>query len=170
MLGQQQAVGRQANVANAGNLRQHPDELVQVATHERFAAREPDLVDPQRRRNANEMRDLFEGEQFRSLHERDILRHAIDAAEVAPVRDADAQVVVHAAKGVEQLIHVVPTGPVWGWTHSVLPSDQFSFFQMGTSSLSRSMACRHASNAWTRCGQLTATATLMSPTSRWPSR
>src|SRR6516164_3714077 len=53
-----------------------------------------------------------------------------------------------------------------GWTHSVVPSAQCSFFQIGTISLRRSIANRQASNAWARCGQLTATATLISPTSR----
>ena len=42
-----------------------------------------------------------------------------------------------------------------------MPSGAFSFFQMGTSSLSVSTANRQASNASARCGQLTATATLM---------
>ncbi len=42
-----------------------------------------------------------------------------------------------------------------GCTHSVEPSDQFSFFQMGTSSFKRSMAWRQAANASANCGQRT---------------
>ena len=41
-----------------------------------------------------------------------------------------------------------------------------TFFQIGANSLIWSMANRQASKAWWRCGQLTATATLTSPTSR----
>src|SRR5262249_24067618 len=166
----------------------------------------------------------------------DFFRHAVRAAQVAAVGDADAQVVVRAAEGVDQLArHGLGSSPPWcclgerqddsplapvlggegaapcksqppyprplspeyrgrgekkafrssypsasddrdraspvpGWTHSVVPSAQCSFFQIGTSSLSRSMAWRHASKASARCGQLTATATLTSPTSSRPSR
>src|SRR5690348_13118258 len=112
------------------------------------------------------MGDLLEGEEFGPVHEDDLFGHAVGAAQVAAVRHADAQVVVLAPEGIGQFAHF----SVPGWTHSVRPSAQFSFFQIGTSSLRRSMAWRHASKAWARCGQLTATATLTSPTSRWPVR
>src|ERR1043165_2699943 len=150
---------------------------MQVAPQQRLATGEPYLVDAERRRDFDEARDLLERQQLAPVHERNIFRHAISAAQVAAIGNADAQVIVHTAKRVDERsglrrvasgfqlvddrqVHVVP-----GWTHSVTPSAHVSFFQMGTSSLSRSIACRHASKAWTRCGQETATATLTSPMS-----
>ena len=160
LLGEQEAVGGQADVADAGDLDQHPHQPRQVAAHQRLAAGQADLVDAQRRRHADEVGDLLEGEQLGPVHEDDFLRHAVGAAEVAAIGDADAQVVVDAAEGIDEWrvangewrvgriasvriasgISSLISVPLLGWTHSVLPSAQFSFFQMGTSSLSRSMA------------------------------
>ena len=50
-----------------------------------------------------------------------------------------------------------------GWTQSLVPSAQFSFFQMGTSVLINSMASRQASKAAARWGALAAMTTEMSP-------
>src|SRR4051794_16940440 len=57
-----------------------------------------------------------------------------------------------------------------GWTHSSVPSTQTSFFQIGTTSLRVSISHRQASNDWWRCGVLTATTTLISPSSSRPTR
>jgi uncharacterized protein len=102
--GQQQAVGRQADVLDAGDLGQQGHQPRQVAAHERLATGQANLVDPERRGNADESRDLLKGEKFGAIHERHFLGHAIRAAQVATVRHADAQVVVHAAEGVDQLV------------------------------------------------------------------
>src|SRR5262249_59112816 len=147
----------------------HPHRPVRAGAHQRLPAGEAEFVDPQRRGHADEVGDLLEGEQFAPVEEHHLLRHAVDAAEVAAVRHADAQVVVSAAEGVDERVHAPPSAAP-GWTHSVDPSAQFSFFQIGTTSFSRSMAWRHASNACARCGELTATAKLTSPTSWRPSR
>src|SRR5262249_25052723 len=74
----------------------------QPAAHERFAAGEADLVDAERRGDADEVGDLFEGEQLAAVHEGDVLRHAVGAAEVAAGGHADAPAVVNAAVGVEE--------------------------------------------------------------------
>ena len=84
-------------------------ELVQVAAHQRLAAGQPNLVDAERRRDADEVRDLLEGEQLVLRPERDILRHAVRAAQIAPVGDGDAQVVVDPAEGVDE--RSIRTGP-----------------------------------------------------------
>ena len=102
VLGQEQAVGGQAHVADAGNPDEHPHQPRQVAAHQRLAAGETDFVDPQWRGDADEVGDLLEGEQLGPVHEHDLLRHAVDAAEVAAVGDADAQVVVDAAERVHK--------------------------------------------------------------------
>src|SRR5262249_23683601 len=144
--------------------------------------------------------DLLKREQLAALcKDRVFFRHAIEAAYVAAIRDADAQVVVHPAKTVDQgfcgdrlhriqFLHRVFTmvhnasgsgvaqgrsdglASTPGCTHSRSPSAQFSRFQMGTISLTRSIMNRQASKAWARCGQLTAIATLTSPNSRCPMR
>ena len=53
-----------------------------------------------------------------------------------------------------------------GCTHSAVPSAQFSRFQIGTSCLMVSISQRPAAKASSRCGVLTATATLISPGSQ----
>ena len=63
--GQQNAVGRQADVLDAGDRNQHFDELGNVLAHKWFAAGEADFVDPQRDRRADDADDFFEREQAR---------------------------------------------------------------------------------------------------------
>ena len=114
---------------------QHADQPRQVAAHQRLAAGQADLVDAQRRGDPDEAGDLLEGEQLALVQEDDFLRHAVGAAEVAAVGDADAQVVVDAAEGVDQVASVNVRHDVAvqrsdydrrrftftfpGWTHSV---------------------------------------------------
>ena len=71
------------------------------AAHQRLAAGQADLVDPQGHRHADEVGDLLEGEQLGPVHEDDLFGHAVGAAQVAAVGHADAQVVVHATEGVD---------------------------------------------------------------------
>ncbi len=102
LIRQKDAVGRQADVLDAGNGGEHAHQPVEVPAHERFAAGQANLVDAQRSGDPDEVRDFLESEQFRAVHEHNFFRHAVGAAQVAPVRDADAEVVVDAAKGVDQ--------------------------------------------------------------------
>ena len=102
--GQQDAVGRQADVLDArdrGDLRDQPR---QVAADQRLAPGQPDLVDPQRHHDPHEPLDLLEAQELAPRQELRILRHAVDAADVAPIRHADPQVVVHPAKRVDERI------------------------------------------------------------------
>src|SRR5262249_33869000 len=93
LLGEQDAVRGQAHIANAGNLAQHLYQPVQIAAHERLAASQANLIDTQRRADLNKTRDFLEGEQFLAVHENHFFFHAVAAAQVAPVRDANAKVV-----------------------------------------------------------------------------
>ena len=75
---------------------------MQVAADERFSASEPQLVDSERRDDADEPLDFFEAEQLRPIHEFNVLcRHAVETANVAAIGDADSQVVVNSAKAVD---------------------------------------------------------------------
>ena len=58
------------DVANAADGDEQPHELVEVLAHQGLAAGEPDLVHAQRRRDADELRDLLEGEQLGTVEER----------------------------------------------------------------------------------------------------
>ena len=165
--GQQDAVGGQADVLDPGDRRQLLDQDREVAAHQGLAAGQPDLVDPQRHRDPDEPLDLLEAQELRAGQELDLLRHAVDAADVAAVRDADPQVIVRASERVDEsfgwivIAIAMSVGQCFrsrrpvdvsliarpGWTHSSLPSAQFSFFQIGTTSLSVSISHRQASNA-----------------------
>ena len=75
------------------------DEPRQIGAHERLAAGEPQPVDAHLRDDADEPRDLFERENLVARPEADVLvRHAVEAADVAAVGDADPQAGVHAAE------------------------------------------------------------------------
>ena len=77
-------------------------EARQIAAHQRFAAGQANLVDAQRRGDLHEMRDLLEGEQLGAVHEDHFFRHAVGAAQIAAIGDADAQVVVAASERIDQ--------------------------------------------------------------------
>jgi len=81
-----------------GMTARRPDQLRQIAPHQRFAPGDPQLDDPQPRGDAREALDLLEIQDLAALDELDVvLGHAVEAADVAAVGDADAQVVVEAA-------------------------------------------------------------------------
>ena len=93
LLGQQGAVRRQCHVEVA-DRGQPADEYLEVAAQERLAARDPDLLDTVGDEDAGEPLDLLEREQLLAVHEpvaasEHLLRHAVDAAEVAAVGDRD---------------------------------------------------------------------------------
>jgi hypothetical protein len=86
---------RQVEVADLGELL---DETLEVASHQRLAAGQADLLDAERDEDLNEPLDLLEREDLSARQELEILTedlfgHAVHAPEVAAVGDADAQVV-----------------------------------------------------------------------------
>ena len=82
------------------------DEHLEIAAEQRLPAGEPDLLHPVGHEGAGQQLDLLEREQLLAVHEsvsasEDLLRHAVDAAEVAPVGDRDPEVADRTAGHVE---------------------------------------------------------------------
>src|SRR5688572_329386 len=106
---EKRSVGREGEVEIA-HLREHLDETLDVATDERLATGETDLLHAEADEDADETLDLLERQDLGPREEleilaEDLLRHAIDAAEIAPVGDADAQIAQRTLEGVERLPH-----------------------------------------------------------------
>ena len=103
---QERAVGRQRQV-DVSERCQLLDEHRQIAPDERLAARDADLLDAAADEDARDALDLLERQQLVAAQElvvasEDLLRHAVDAPEVAPVGDGDAEVPEWTAKRVGQ--------------------------------------------------------------------
>jgi hypothetical protein len=108
---EQDPVRRHGDVLDARHRGQHRDQPLEVAPQERLAARQPQLAHARAREQPREPRDLLERQDLRAAQEleivaEDLLRHAVDAAEVAPVGDRDAQVVQRPGEGVCDGLHV----------------------------------------------------------------
>jgi hypothetical protein len=75
----------------AGLAASRPNQVRQIAPQERLPAREANLVDAERGEDVDQTFDLLEVENVFSRQPHVIrLRHAVTAAEVAPVRDRHA--------------------------------------------------------------------------------
>ena len=77
-----------------------------MSGQQRFAAGEPDFFHAERDEDAADAREFLEGEdvilrQKIVAASEDFLRHAVAAAEIAPVRDGQAQVAERALQGIE---------------------------------------------------------------------
>src|SRR5437899_2114222 len=89
---QQEAIGGQAQAAH-WQARHALDQLREPRPQRRFTARQADLFDPQLDGHPGDALDLVKrqyGVALEPLHT--LLGHAVDAAEVAPVCDRDAQI------------------------------------------------------------------------------
>ena len=104
LLPGQRRVGRRGQ-PQAGQLRH---EHRQVGPHGRLAAGEADAVDVEAlHEDPGQALDLLEGEQVLPGQPRHALgRHAVRAAEVAPVGDRDPQVADGTAEGVDQVVGI----------------------------------------------------------------
>ncbi len=103
----ERAVGGEGQVLEAGGFAKEGDELGEVAADERFASGEADLLDAVFDEDAGKAADLLVGQKFGSLEElvfgaEDLARHAVGAAEVAPVGDRDAEIAKRAAEGINE--------------------------------------------------------------------
>ena len=84
-------------VLEPGNPREHLDEPLQLAAHERFAAGQADLLNPVvGDEDPRQALDLLERQKLGALDElvvapEDVAGHAIDAAKVAAIGDRDPQ-------------------------------------------------------------------------------
>jgi hypothetical protein len=107
LLRQQGAVRRQCQVERVD--RGEPcDQDLEIAAEERLAAGDPHLLHTVCHERPRHAVDLFEGQELLAVHEavpaaEHLLGHAIDAAEVAAVRDRDPQVAERAAERVERV-------------------------------------------------------------------
>src|SRR5438552_10096885 len=99
--GQPDAVRREGEIADTGDRGESRDDLDEVGTQRRLAARQPELAEPDPDGGARDRFDLRRGQQVgrrRIVIARE--RHAVDAAEVAMIGERDAQVVDLAAESV----------------------------------------------------------------------
>ena len=86
--------------------REHRDQALEVPPHERLAAGEPELRDAEADEDAAPGGSISSkvsssGGQEAEVAPEDLLRHAVDAAEVAAVGDRDPQVAQRPAEPVE---------------------------------------------------------------------
>ncbi len=103
LVGQQHPVGRQRQVVQLGKLAEHFHQPWQIVPHQRLAAGQAQLVDPQANGHGHKPSNLFERQQLGPRHVRCLLgRHAIHTPDVTAIRDADPQAAVPAAKTIEQ--------------------------------------------------------------------
>src|ERR1051326_917310 len=103
---QQGAIRRQREVGEAADAREHLHEALEVAAEQRLAAGEADLLDAGLHEKRGHAGDLLEREQVvaarvNEVRAENLLRHAVDAAEVAAVRDRDAEIAQRAAEAVD---------------------------------------------------------------------
>src|SRR5438132_4195596 len=72
-----------------------------VAAHQRFAAGQAQLSDPEANKRAAHTVELFERQQLGFREKRHLFRHAIDTAEIAAVGDRYAQISDRSSKRVD---------------------------------------------------------------------
>ena len=116
LRGEQRAVRRQRHVEPVVDRREPRDQMLEVPAQQRLAARDAQLADALLDERPRDPLDLLEREQLLAVHEpvaaaEDLLRHAVDAAEVAAVGDGDAQVAERPAERVRRAHGVESTAP-----------------------------------------------------------
>ena len=84
------------------------DESLEIAPYERLATGEPNFLHAETDEDPDQALDLLEGEDLGARQEleilaKNLLRHAIHAAEVATVGDADPQVMERPAERVKRI-------------------------------------------------------------------
>jgi hypothetical protein len=92
---QLRAVGRQRELIDrAGGevARERGEERHDSAPNQRFSAGEAELPHSARNEGAAQPVELFKAQKVGLGQERHVLRHAIDAAEIAPIGHRDAQI------------------------------------------------------------------------------
>ena len=96
---QQDPVGCQRQVLDRRLRREQFDQLRQVAAEQRLAAREPHPIHAERGERVHQHGDFFEVEDALARQPRVVrLRHAVLAAQVAPVGDRHAEAAQRAAR------------------------------------------------------------------------
>jgi len=103
LLRQQGAIRRQRQVLDSRHRGQEPDQILDVPTQQRLAARQPQLADTKANEQSDQALDLLERHQLLPGQEPvlPVGRHAEGAAEVATIDDRDAQVAHRPAEPVD---------------------------------------------------------------------
>ncbi len=95
-------VGRQGEFVEPGQARDALDERRQAGAHERLAAREPDPAHAERDARPRESGERVERQHVRARWESHVLRHAVHATEVAPVRHRQTHIRDSAAEAIDE--------------------------------------------------------------------
>ena len=122
VFGQLRAVGRQREFverAGANMTRQRADQRHDAPPHQRFAAGEPKLAHAPRDESRAQPVEFLERQQIGLRQETHVLRHAIDAAEIAPVGDRDPQIGDGAAERIDQRQPIIRAAIKVGRLHAV---------------------------------------------------
>jgi hypothetical protein len=102
LLREEDAVGRERQVADRRPGGQQPHKLGQIAAKEGLAPGEADPIDPQRGERIRQRRDLLEIQDALAWKPRIVrLRHAVLAAQVAAIRDRDPEAAERPVEPVE---------------------------------------------------------------------
>ena len=88
--------------ALADMLAERLDQVDHIAPDQGFATGDPDLGDAAGNEMAADGAQFFQGEEFGAGQEVGAFRHAVDAAEIAPVRDGQAQIADLPSETVDQ--------------------------------------------------------------------
>ena len=105
LLREERRIRRQRDVEVVSECREPLDQELEIAAQERLAAGDAQLPDAEVDEDARNALDLLEREQLAPGEEavvvsEDLLRHAVDAAEVAAVGDRDPEIADRPAEGV----------------------------------------------------------------------
>ena len=102
LLFQQDRVGGERDILNTWDRHQLRDQIRQAFTQEWLATGQPQLADTHARGDAHKAGDFLEGQNLLARTELDILGHAVEAADIAAVGDADPQVIVESSEGINK--------------------------------------------------------------------
>ena len=103
LLGKQDAVCRESDVLDSRNRCEFRHEVMKRPPNQRLTASQTQFFDPQWDRDSHEPFDFLKCQQFGLIHELHIFRgHAVEAANIAAICDADAEIVMKATEGIDQ--------------------------------------------------------------------
>src|SRR6185437_14481875 len=108
VLSEQNAVGSQSQVLNAGDRHQLANQFGKAFADQRLTARYAQLADAQGHRNLNKTLDFLEREDVLARLELDpFFGHAIETTDVTAVSYADPQVVVQTTESIDKRGHEI---------------------------------------------------------------
>ncbi len=104
LFGQEQTVGRERDVIDAGDRGDHRNQALEIFADQRLTAGEANAPDANLGRGAHDLGDFLIGEDLALVDPRQALfGHAVDAAQIAAVRHRDAEIRNRPMEGVGEL-------------------------------------------------------------------